>query len=181
MRPAWVVAALAVLVIAACGIRREEQEPLIAPEIFKPGAGGAITFLAETDRPIHLGDHSGEIDDIPAAERAGHKPPKEAGWRFRLKARPVSATVEVAVYSVAPPAARCATLVRLNEHDIADPSRLPDAGNGTTTRATLPVDVTHLSAGENTLSILEQPCRGYGRPTWNDSLIRAAAIRVSLP
>ena len=181
MRLVWIAVTLAVVLAAGCARPEPEQEALIAPEVFTLGAGNAIVFHAETDRPIHLGDHSGRIQDIPLAARGGDKPPKEAGWRFRLKARPASAVVEVAVYSVAAPRDLCATLVRLNDHDIADLSQLPGAGSGQTTRASLPLDVAQLSTGENTLSIVEQPCRGRGRPIWNDSLVKAAAIRLAYP
>ena len=181
MRSVLVIAVMAAFLMTACANRGQEDETLIAPDVFSLGAGNAIVFHAETDRPIHLGDHSGRINDIPLAERAGRKPPKEAGWRFRLGQRPASAVVEVAVYSVAEPKYRCATVVRLNDEDILDLSQIAGAGSGAMTRATIPLDVEQLSAGENTLSILERPCLGFGRPTWNDSLVRAAAIRVAFP
>ena len=139
--------------------------------------GEKVEFHKLTDKPIHLGDGKGQIDDIAPAVR-NPNPPTEYIWKFNLSQIPTSGELTVAVYSVAPYFAwGCPTLVILNKKILSDLSQDQSAGTGRTTTQKISLKPEHFRIGANKIIIEESLCSD-GK-SYNDSLIREVILEIN--
>lgn len=165
-----IVLSLAVMLLSALTIRAEEREIKI---------GEKVEFHKLTDKPIHLGDGRGSIDDIAPAVR-NPNPPTEYVWKFNLSQIPTSGgELTVAVYSITPYFYRswnCSTLVILNKKTLSDLSQDPSAGPGKTTTEKILLKPGHFRVGVNKITIEESLCAD-GK-SFNDSLIRQVELEI---
>lgn len=139
--------------------------------------GEKVEFHKLTDKPIHLGDGRGSIDDIAPAVR-NPNPPTEYVWKFNLSQIPTSGgKLTVAVYSVSPYFAwGCPTLVILDKKTLSDLSQDPLAGSGKTTTEKISLKPEHFRVGTNKITIEESLCSD-GK-SFNDSLIRQVELEI---
>lgn len=136
--------------------------------------GEKVEFHKLTDKPIHLGDGRGAIDDIAPAIR-NPNPPTEYTWKFDLSQIPNSGELIVAVYSVTPYFSwGCPTLVTLNNKMLSDLSMNTSVGSGKTTTEKIPLKPEHFRIGTNKIIIEEGLCSD-GK-SLNDSLIRQVEL-----
>ena len=161
-----IFAAIVVLLSTELGMAEEKDVKI----------GEKVEFHKLTDKPIHLGDGKGNIDDIAPAVR-DYNPSTEHTWKFNLNQIPTSGELTVAVYSVAPYFAwGCSTLVILNKKTLSDLSYDPSAGSGKTTTQKILLKPEDFHLGTNKITIEESLCSD-GK-SYNDSLIRQAEIEI---
>jgi len=155
-----------------------QKSPVFSPKTLDVVAGKVVDFHTREDPPIHLGDNSGSIEDIPGNLR-NLDAPRAYGWTFNLSRAPKFGNLIVEVYSVAAHSTGCYTIVRLNGKELTNLSLEPTVGSGVTTTKAIALDVSHLRMGPNELVISEDKCQGsYSVPSWNDSLIRGVRLEV---
>jgi len=138
--------------------------------------GEKVEFHKLTDKPIHLGDGKGNMDDIAPIVRDPN-PPTDYVWKFNLSQIPNSGELTVSVYSVVPYFAwGCPTTVSLNGKTLTDLSQNPASGSGKTTTEKIPLKPENFRPGKNKLVIEENVCAD-GK-SYNDSLVREVTLEV---
>lgn len=138
--------------------------------------GGKVEFHKLTDKPIHLGDGKGNMDDIAPIVRNSN-PPTEYSWKFNLNQIPESGELTVSVYSVSSYFAwGCPTVVIFNKKVLTDLSQNPESGYGKTTTEKIAIKPENFRLGVNKITIEEQVCAD-GK-SYNDSLIREVTLEI---
>lgn len=142
-----------------------------------------MIFHRLEDKPLHLGDNSGRLDDVEQFRRGLMNPEKNYNQASKfvgdtysqtieLPSKPKRAAVEVKIFSLTE---ACATILNINGK-IYDLRKSPTVGTGVL--SVFKTDVTEsLQAGSNSVKIVEEICDG-GRGQ-NDSVFTYGAFILS--
>ena len=174
----WPLAFAASLVVACFAVT---SHTLAEGEIPNLKAGETYEFhrfTEGTNKPIHLGDGRGEIEDIPA-KYLDPDVPFSYGWKFNLQELPQAGLLFVSIYSLVEKYRYdCPTVVKLNGKQIHDLRQEP-YGSHRTTNAEISLKKENFQVGENKIEIVEESCRDLrSQGARNDSLVYAVRLQL---
>ncbi len=181
MRPVGfaIAGALCLWALAGCAVRETRTD--VSPVVHFPGDDGTIELLTEAQRPIHIGDRRGLFEGVPP-ELLSDDPAGAYRWMFELNELPARAFFFMKFDNVAHLHAGCATIVTLNGGDVMRLFENPVARpgyRGPMTRS-VAVDRQLFRQGENTLTIVQNPCTSGQRTlrVRNDAVLRAVRLEL---
>lgn len=137
-----------------------------------------VVLLSKNDRPIHIGDGAGSIEDIESALRSSN-PPDRYTWTFKINEVSDTVIFTVTIFSLLSYAEEwdCPTTVWINDRRVYDLRDGENVGTGNTTTARFLADKHYLKVGENTIEVREEECKNTNGQALNDSLIMGITYR----
>lgn len=174
----WPIALAASLIVASFAFTSRTLAEGQVPNLKSGETYQFHEFIEGSNKPIHLGDGRGEIEDIPVEYRNTNVP-VSYGWKFNLQELPQAGLLFVSMYSLVEKSRYdCPTVVKLNGKEIYD-LRQGSYGSYKTTNAEIPLKKEYFQVGENKIEIAEESCkdpRSIGAR--NDSLVYGVRLQL---